>query len=258
MSCDGNNGTPPSPAIAPGMDLADPARAVEAYLRRTGGGAIDPRVVAVVSGFDAPFFQAGLAGYSDAAMRIIARRHGCPFCVTEALLGGWQVNGILTLLSGRPFTPQFSAPDIAQQRPDLVGDPYSNIPAGLLFNPGAFAEPVATAAAPDLYGDAGRNILIGCPSNVIDLSLARTIRLGGARELRFQVDAFNAFDIVSITARNTTANYQSPTNLTLLNSQYNADGSLNQARLLPRNAGFGAATNAGAMRNFQAMIRFSF
>src|SRR5690606_15685479 len=37
-------------------------------------------------GFDAPFFQAGLAGYSDAAMRIIARRHGCPFCVTEALL----------------------------------------------------------------------------------------------------------------------------------------------------------------------------
>ena len=34
----------------------------------------------------APFFQAGLAGYSDAAMRLIARRHGCAYCVTEAVL----------------------------------------------------------------------------------------------------------------------------------------------------------------------------
>ena len=32
-----------------------------------------------------PFFQAGLQGYSDASMRIIARRLGAPFCVTEAL-----------------------------------------------------------------------------------------------------------------------------------------------------------------------------
>lgn len=86
MACDGNNATPPSPAIAPGMNLDDPRRAVEAYLSRTGGQSIDPRIPTLVPGFDAPFFQAGLAGYSDAAMRIIARRHGCPFCVTEALL----------------------------------------------------------------------------------------------------------------------------------------------------------------------------
>ncbi len=33
-----------------------------------------------------PFFQAGLAGYSDTAMRLIARRHGCGYCVSEALL----------------------------------------------------------------------------------------------------------------------------------------------------------------------------
>ena len=37
--------------------------------------------------------QAGLAGYSDGAMRLIARRHGCPFCVTEALLDRTLVNG---------------------------------------------------------------------------------------------------------------------------------------------------------------------
>src|SRR6059058_1460244 len=35
---------------------------------------------------DVPFCQAGLAGYSDRAMRVVARRRGCPYAVTEALL----------------------------------------------------------------------------------------------------------------------------------------------------------------------------
>jgi len=34
----------------------------------------------------APFCQAGLAGYSDRAMRVVARRRGCAYAVTEALL----------------------------------------------------------------------------------------------------------------------------------------------------------------------------
>lgn len=42
---------------------------------------------------DAPFFQAGLAGYSDAAMRLIARRHGAPYCVTEAMLDQFLIAG---------------------------------------------------------------------------------------------------------------------------------------------------------------------
>jgi nifR3 family TIM-barrel protein len=33
-----------------------------------------------------PFCQAGLAGYSDRAMRTVARRRGCPYAVTEAIL----------------------------------------------------------------------------------------------------------------------------------------------------------------------------
>ncbi len=36
--------------------------------------------------FTHPFCQAGLAGYSDRAMRLVARRRGCPYAVTEALL----------------------------------------------------------------------------------------------------------------------------------------------------------------------------
>jgi nifR3 family TIM-barrel protein len=40
-----------------------------------------------------PFCQAGLAGYSDRAMRLVARRRGCPYAVTEALLDVILVNG---------------------------------------------------------------------------------------------------------------------------------------------------------------------
>ena len=54
---------------------------------------LDPRIPATIPGFDAPFFQAGLAGYSDGAMRLIARQHGAPFCITEALLDRTLING---------------------------------------------------------------------------------------------------------------------------------------------------------------------
>ncbi len=79
MGCQSNNATAPSPAIAPGAEFIDAPAVARAH-------SIDPRIPAAVPGFDAPFFQAGLAGYSDAAMRLIARRHGAPCCVTEALL----------------------------------------------------------------------------------------------------------------------------------------------------------------------------
>lgn len=80
-------------------------------MRRFPGG-VDPRVSDLVRGFDAPFFQAGLAGYSDAAMRIIARRHGCPYCVTEALLDRTLLAG------GRGFA-----------KADL-GELHDNVPGG--------------------------------------------------------------------------------------------------------------------------------
>jgi tRNA-dihydrouridine synthase len=107
MGCESNsaNATPPAPGIAPGAEGIDAA----AVARST---TIDPRIPALVPGFDAPFFQAGLAGYSDAAMRIVARRHGCPCCVTEALLDRTLLAG------GRGFA-----------KADL-GELHDNVPGG--------------------------------------------------------------------------------------------------------------------------------
>ncbi len=112
MSCQSNNATPASFAIAEGAQSIDPRRVAEALVARHGPGGMDPRVRAVIPEWDAPFFQAGLAGYSDAPMRIIARRHGCPICVTEALLDRTLLAG------GRGFA-----------KADL-GDIEDNIPGG--------------------------------------------------------------------------------------------------------------------------------
>lgn len=112
MSCQSNsrNATPPAPAFAPGAEGIDPIEAARAVR-------MDARITALVPGFDAPFFQAGLAGYSDAAMRLVARRHGCPYCVTEALLDRTLLCG------GRGFA-----------KADL-GDLAENVPGGAEDSP---------------------------------------------------------------------------------------------------------------------------
>ena len=112
------------------------------------------------------------------------------------------------------------------------------------------------------YGSLGlessRNILRGCPDKTIDFALMRDIRMGGARRLELRLDVFNAFNAAVITGRQGQIQYNSPTDLTIRNSQTLADGSIDPARSTPRTAGFGAATAAQAMRNVQVQIRFRF
>jgi Carboxypeptidase regulatory-like domain len=183
------------------------------------------------------------------------------------VINDWQLSGVFTGNSGNRYDLGYSFQSNGANRnltgsPDYgarivyVGDPGS----GCTDNQyGQFDTNSVTAPTTGSVGlESGRNLLIGCPNKVVDISLARNIRLGGGRELRFQVDAFNAFNTVIINARSTTIQYETPTDLTVRNPQFLADGSLNPARLQPRNAGFGAATGADNLRNFQAMIRFSF
>ncbi|MCH2160768.1 MAG: tRNA-dihydrouridine synthase family protein [Phycisphaerales bacterium] len=124
---------------------------------------LDPRIPETVPGFDAPFFQAGLAGYSDGAMRLIARRHGCPFCITEALLDRTLINGG----KGR-----------RREDPDLIasecglGDIEDNQAAGLEDHPiagqvmGTEPEEMAEGAA----------ILAGMGYDMIDVNLACPVK----------------------------------------------------------------------------------
>ncbi len=111
-------------AAPPPPDAEARARA-RAYAREH---VTDPRLASTVApGFDAPFFQAGLAGYSDGAMRLIARAHGAPFCITEALLDRKLVDG------GRGKRQE--DPDLLQKEARGLGDLEENAIARLDDHP---------------------------------------------------------------------------------------------------------------------------
>ena len=159
----------------------------------------------------------------------------------------YQNNGANVNLTG---SPDYAA------RIVYVGDPGSGCSGDQYrqFNTAAVTGPT--------YGsvglESGRNLLGGCPDKTVDMALARTIRLGGNRTVQFRVDVFNVFNTVVITNRERNVTFRSPTDLTIVNSQTLADGSIDPARLTPRTAGFGAATGAQPMRTMQLMIRFGF
>lgn len=108
--------------------------------------------------------------------------------LADILFSEWQVNGIIRAISGRPFTPQYETGSPAVRRPDLISDPYSNIPSGFIFNPAAFRDPGNSP------GSAGRNILIGPALTNVDLSLLKHFGLTEKMRLQFRAEAFNVFN----------------------------------------------------------------
>ena len=127
------------------------------------GVVVDQRISDAVPGFDVPFFQAGLAGYSDGAMRLIARRHGCPFCVTEALLDVTLINGG----KGRKREdPDFLAAECG------CGDLEENKVAGLDDHPIAGQ---VMGTTPEEMGR-GASILVDMGYDVIDVNLACPVK----------------------------------------------------------------------------------
>jgi hypothetical protein len=137
-----------------------------------------------------------------------------------------------------------------------VGDPGSGCSSNQYaqFNTAAVAGPTYGSVALE----SGRYLLGGCPDHTVDMSIARNVRLGGNRTFQVRLDVFNVFNTVIFNNRQNNVIYRSPTDQTIANSQYLPDGSLDPARLQPKNAGFGAATGAQPLRNMQLQIRFAF
>ena len=183
------------------------------------------------------------------------------------IVNDWQLSGVLTAGSAPHYDLSYSynangsaknltgSPDY-NARIVYVGDPgkgctdnqYAQFNMNSVTGPGYFSNGL----------ESGRNILLGCPDHTVDLAIARNIRLGGGRAVQLRLDAFNAFNVAIINGRQTQIQYNSPTDLFIRNNQFLADGSLDPARLTPKNAGFGAATGAQTMRNLQLTARFSF
>ena len=142
-----------------------------------------------------------------------------------ALLGGWDVGGLLNVRSGLPVPVQVVRPDILYRdtasglyytsqaagrvavintpgggasrnvrRPNVVPgvDPFIK-DGGLLFlNPAAFSVPM-----PGEFGNLERNAIKGPSFRQVDVFFAKHFSVGGRREVEFRGEVFNLFNTVN-------------------------------------------------------------
>jgi Carboxypeptidase regulatory-like domain len=168
----------------------------------------------------------GLATYDVRHIGVISAVYTLPFgrgrtfanslgAWSNALVSGWSVNSILTIQSGFPFTPQLS------YNPSNNGDtrnpvrPFAN-PAftgpvilgkpSQWFNPNAFLAPPAGSG---LYGNLGRDTLIGPGLATWDFSAFKTTTLRERLALQFRAEIFNLLN---------RANFNTPNLITFTSS----------------------------------------
>jgi hypothetical protein len=141
--------------------------------------------------------------------------------VGGAVLGGWDIGGIVNARSGLPIDVRVTRPDIVYvdgagsvfnnpaagrtavvntpnggasrsvRRPDLVAgvDPFITNGGLLFLNPAAFATPL-----PGTYGNLERGSLHGPGFAQVDLVVAKHFALNGPRNAEFRIEVFNLFD----------------------------------------------------------------
>jgi hypothetical protein len=120
------------------------------------------------------------------------------------LIGGWQINSIVTLETGTPFT--VTAPDQSQtggnhqNRANCIGNPYagaSTDPSQFVGNgsPGFFLNPAAFAIPPlGTFGTCAPRAFHGPGLENVDLSLFKQFLLTERWKLEFRSEFFNAFN----------------------------------------------------------------
>ena len=138
----------------------------------------------------------------------ISARYALPFGRTSKLFGGWQVNGIATLLTGFPFTPLVGSnrsgdgdtrnPDRPSLNPAFSGPILLDSP-NQWFNPNAFFLPAAGT-----FGNLGRGTFVGPGLADLDMSLFKTTALSEKMSLQFRAEFFNVLNHPNFNSPNTT------------------------------------------------------
>ena len=148
----------------------------------------------------------GLSALNAASQASLSGRYELPFGINRRwlhgggglasrLAGGWQLNGIATLLSGFPFTPQIGAnrsedgdtrnPDRPSLNPSFSGPVVLGNP-NQWFNPNAFVLP-----AFGTYGNLGRGTLTGPGLAALDASMFKNASVSEKVTLQFRAEFFN-------------------------------------------------------------------
>lgn len=136
--------------------------------------------------------------------------------VASAILGGWQIGGILTMQQGLPFTIGSSIADAGfafrANRPNVAPGVDINtvtsgtslgcagVPAGTpigtrdrYFDPCAFTRPDAGT-----LGNASRNLVIGPDLRNVNFNVSKVFTLTEAMRLQFRGEFFNLFNRVQL------------------------------------------------------------
>jgi hypothetical protein len=117
----------------------------------------------------------------------------------DAVIGGWQLNGIVTFQKGFPYSIEtndtgglLDRPFGAAIRANVIRNP---MPSGFQqsingwFNTAAFQQPGA-----GLYGTLGRNTYVGPGLNNWDMSMFKNFRFGELRKLELRMETFNTWN----------------------------------------------------------------
>jgi hypothetical protein len=175
-----------------------------------------------LAGYDIPHnFQLGFAAELPFGKGKKWAQNG----VAAALLSNWQVNGILSFVSGRPFTvgasgTSLNSPGNAQtadlvkpkvQKLGGIGSAVAGVPHERYYDPTAFA-PITTAR----FGTTGRNFLRGPGLENLDLSLYRTFLVTEQFRIEFRAESFNFTNTPHF--NNPAANVNSPADFMVITS----------------------------------------
>jgi len=155
-----------------------------------------------LSTYDIPQNLTASAGYElpiGKGKKLLANSGG----VVNGLFGGWQIQGITVLRSGRPFTPTISR-DVANtgiggQRPNRTGSGKLDHPTiAQWFDKSSFSLP-----ANFTWGNSGGTILREDKFKNLDLSLFKQFQFTEHTRLQFRAEAFNLTNSPSFSAPGT-------------------------------------------------------
>lgn len=148
------------------------------------------------------------------------------------VLGGWRVNGILTLMTGTPLNFGYSAANLQapgnSQSSDIIAP--ITLPKGISignewFSRASFAAPTGTN-----FGNAGRNVISGPGFFNLDASIFKLFSITERMNLEIRGEAFSVTNTPQFNNPNTTLG----------------------------NAAFGYITGAGGARNLQLGAKLNF
>jgi hypothetical protein len=170
--------------------------------------------------------------------------------LTNTVLGGWQLNGILSLQSGFPFTvitsEDYNRDGVATDRPNPVtAIPRTYASGPKAFSDGVFGGPENWTALfrPAPFGSTpllGRNTFRGPGYGTLDASLFKEFRAGERARVQFRTEMFNL------------------TNRVNLRAPANSLGTFNATTQRWSNVNFGRSTLAFEGRQIQFALKILF